>query len=445
MAKSKTVYICQSCSYQSLRWVGQCPECQNWNTLIEEIVSSKSKDTELKRSQVFTDLKVVRLSDVKYEEAKRFSSGFSEFDRVLGGGFVSGQVILMAGEPGIGKSTILTQLCKNLSNNKILYVCGEENPDQIKLRAERLLVDTQNLYMVCETDVDRVLSVVEQNLDTKLLIIDSMQTITSSEFMGIAGSVGQVRGCVQKIADVSKRNNITTIVIGHVTKEGTVAGPKVLEHLVDTVLYLEGDHNHLFRVLKTIKNRFGPVSEIGLFEMGESGLREVINPSEVFLSERDGSATVGSCVSVVMEGFRPLMFEIQVLTTKTAFGYPMRKASGFNVNRLQLLIAVLEKKCRLDFSTTDVFVNVAGGFKISEYGVDLAVCLALISAIKNKPLPADFCAFGEVGLLGEVRRVSQMEKRVSEAKKLGFKNIISPNEYKNIENLHLKLFSSKTN
>jgi len=444
MAKNKTIFICQSCSYQSIRWVGQCPECQNWNTLVEEIVSTKNSPTEVKRSQAYSDLRVVKLSEVKYEEAKRFSSGFVEFDRVLGGGFVSGQVILMAGEPGIGKSTILTQLCKNLSNNKILYVCGEENPDQIKLRAERLLVDTENLYMVCETDVDRVLSVVEQNLDTKLLIIDSMQTITSGEFMGIAGSVGQVRGCVQKIADVSKRHNITTIVIGHVTKEGTVAGPKVLEHLVDTVLYLEGDHNHLFRVLKTIKNRFGPVSEIGLFEMGEGGLREVLNPSEVFLSERDGSHTVGSCVSVVMEGFRPLMFEIQVLTTKTAFGYPMRKASGFNANRLQLLIAVLEKKCRLDFSQTDVFVNVAGGFKISEYGVDLAVCLALISALKNKPLPSDYCAFGEVGLLGEIRRVSQMEKRVQEAKKLGFKNILSPNEYKNIETLYSKLFSSKS-
>jgi DNA repair protein RadA/Sms len=299
--------------------------------------------------------------------------------------------------------------------------------------------DLNNLYMITETDVDIIIAGVEQNPDTKLLIIDSMQTVTSSEFMGIAGSVGQVRGCIQKVAEVVKRLNISTIVIGHVTKEGTVAGPKVLEHLVDTVLYLEGDHNHLFRVLKTIKNRFGPVSEIGLFEMAEEGLREVLNPSEIFLSERS-KVSVGSCVSVVMEGFRPLMFEIQVLTTKTMFGYPMRKASGFNVNRLQLLIAVLEKKCKLDLSQQDVFVNVAGGFKVSEYGVDLAVCLAIVSSINGKAISSDLCAFGEVGLLGEVRKVSQMEKRISEAKKLGFKKIISPNEYKNISDVVTELF-----
>ena len=437
MAKSKTVYICQSCSYQSIRWTGQCPECNAWNTLVEEVISKSPAVSGKSYSNV--NVKLVRLADVKYEESKRFSSGFSEFDRVLGGGFVAGQVILMAGEPGIGKSTILTQICRNLSNDKILYVCGEENPEQIKLRAERLGVNTHNLYMITETDVDIIIAGVEQNPDTKLLIIDSMQTVTSSEFMGIAGSVGQVRGCIQKVAEVVKRLNISTIVIGHVTKEGTVAGPKVLEHLVDTVLYLEGDHNHLFRVLKTIKNRFGPVSEIGLFEMAEEGLREVLNPSEIFLSERS-KVSVGSCVSVVMEGFKPLMFEIQVLTTKTMFGYPMRKASGFNVNRLQLLIAVLEKKCKLDLSQQDVFVNVAGGFKVSEYGVDLAVCLAIVSSINGKAISSDLCAFGEVGLLGEVRKVSQMEKRISEAKKLGFKKIISPNEYKNISDVVSELF-----
>lgn len=437
MAKSKTVYICQSCTYQSLRWMGQCPECNNWNTFVEEIISKSSSGFSKQSST--SVVKMVRLSDVSYEESKRFSSGFNEFDRVLGGGFVSGQVILMAGEPGIGKSTILTQICSNLSESKILYVCGEENPEQIKLRAERLGAKTQNLYMITDTDIEQIISGIEQNPDTKLLIIDSMQTVTSQEFMGIAGSVGQVRGCIQKVAEVVKRLGIATIVIGHVTKEGTVAGPKVLEHLVDTVLYLEGDHNHLFRILKTIKNRFGPVSEIGLFEMGEGGLREVLNPSEMFLSERSKSS-IGSCVCVVMEGFRPLLFEVQILTTKTLFGYPMRKASGFNVNRLQLLIAVLEKKCKVDLSQQDVFVNVAGGFKVAEYGVDLAVCLALVSSINNKPIPADLCSFGEVGLLGEIRKVSQMEKRLSEAKKLGFKKIITPNEYRNISDLVSELF-----
>jgi DNA repair protein RadA/Sms len=437
MAKNKTVYTCQSCSYQTLRWVGQCPECQSWNTFVEEVITKTLPNQTKSYSNV--NVKLIKLSEVKYEESQRFSSGFSEFDRVLGGGFVAGQVILMAGEPGIGKSTILTQICRNLSKDKIIYVCGEENPEQIKLRAERLKVNTANLYMLTDTDVDQVLGAIEQNPDTKLLIVDSMQTITSQEFMGIAGSVGQVRGCVQKISDAVKRLNISTIIIGHVTKEGTVAGPKVLEHMVDTVLYLEGDHNHLFRVLKTIKNRFGPVSEIGLFEMAEEGLKEVLNPSEMFLSERS-KTSVGSCVSVVMEGFRPLMFEIQALTSKTTFGYPMRKASGFNVNRLQLLIAILEKKCKIDLSQQDVFVNVAGGFKVAEYGVDLAVCMALLSSYHNKNITSDLCAFGECGLLGEIRRVPQMDKRISEAKKLGFKKIISPNDYKNIADLSAELF-----
>jgi len=440
MAKNKTVYICQSCSFKSLRWIGQCPECNNWNTFVEEVVSKSVLSPS--KNYANTQVKIVKLTDVTYQESKRFSSGFAEFDRVLGGGFVGGQVVLMAGEPGIGKSTILTQICKNLKGYKVLYVCGEENPEQIKLRAERLLVDTDNLYMVCETDVDNILAAVEQNPDTKLLIVDSMQTVTSNEFMGIAGSVGQVRGCVQKITEAVKRLNISTIIIGHVTKEGTVAGPKVLEHMVDTVLYLEGDHNHLFRVLKTIKNRFGPVSEIGLFEMVGEGLKEVLNPSEMFLSERS-KTSIGSCVSVVMEGFRPLMFEIQALTSKTTFGYPMRKASGFNVNRLQLLIAVLEKKCKIDLSSQDVFVNVAGGFKVSEYGVDLAVCLAILSSYHNKNISSDMCAFGEVGLLGEIRNVTQVDKRISEAKKLGFKKIISPKDYKNIADLNSEIFSKK--
>jgi DNA repair protein RadA/Sms len=440
MAKNKTVYTCQSCSFRSLRWVGQCPECNNWNTFVEEVVSKTISSPSKNYSS--TPVKLIKLSDVSYQESKRFSSGFAEFDRVLGGGFVGGQVILMAGEPGIGKSTILTQICKNLKGFKVLYVCGEENPEQIKLRAERLLVDTENLYMVCDTDVDSILAAVEQNPDTKLLIVDSMQTVTSNEFMGIAGSVGQVRGCVQKITEAVKRLNISTIIIGHVTKEGTVAGPKVLEHMVDTVLYLEGDHNHLFRVLKTIKNRFGPVSEIGLFEMVGEGLKEVLNPSEMFLSERS-KTSIGSCVSVVMEGFRPLMFEIQALTSKTTFGYPMRKASGFNVNRLQLLIAVLEKKCKKDLSSQDVFVNVAGGFKVAEYGVDLAVCLAILSSYHNKNISSDMCAFGEVGLLGEIRNVTQIDKRISEAKKLGFKKIISPKDYKNISDLNSEIFPKK--
>lgn len=441
MAKNKTVFVCQSCSHEAYKWIGQCPGCLEWNTMVEEL----KKETFLSSSTTQAKtIKLVRLSDVSYQESKRFSSGFQEFDRVLGGGFVRGQVILMAGEPGIGKSTILTQICKNLSQSKILYVCGEENPEQIKLRAERLGVDATSIYMVCETDVDYILTSVSQNPDTTLLIVDSIQTVTSKEFMGIAGSVGQVRGCIQKISELVKKLGIATIVVGHVTKEGTVAGPKVLEHLVDTVLYLEGDHNHLFRILKTIKNRFGPVSEVGLFEMKESGLEEVLNPSQAFLSERSKSS-IGSCIAVVMEGFRPLMFEVQALTTKTLFGYPMRKASGFNVNRLQLLIAVLEKKCGFDFSTQDVFINIAGGFKVTEYATDLAVCMALASSLKNVAVPSDLVSYGEVGLLGEIRKVPQQEKREAESKKLGFKTVVSPKDFTNITEVIQKYFKKTSN
>lgn len=441
MPKSKTVFVCQGCSYEAYKWIGQCPSCLEWNTMVEELKKESflSSSTTLNKT-----IKLVRLSEVSYQESKRFSSGFQEFDRVLGGGFVRGQVVLMAGEPGIGKSTILTQICKNLSQSKILYVCGEENPEQIKLRAERLGVNASMIYMVCETDVESILTSVSQNPDTTLLIVDSIQTVTSKEFMGIAGSVGQVRGCIQKISELVKRLGIATIVVGHVTKEGTVAGPKVLEHLVDTVLYLEGDHNHLFRILKTIKNRFGPVSEVGLFEMKESGLEEVLNPSQAFLSERSKSS-IGSCIAVVMEGFRPLMFEVQALTSKTLFGYPMRKASGFNVNRLQLLLAVLEKKCGFDFSTQDVFINIAGGFKVTEYATDLAVCMAVASSMKNIPVPSDLASFGEVGLLGEIRKVPQQEKRVSESQKLGFKTIISPKEFSNISEVIQKYFKKVSN
>lgn len=432
MAKAKSIYTCQSCGNTSPRWAGQCSECGEWNTFVESVVSTgtSSRGGSIGSSSSATG-KTIYLSDVKSKEIQRLSSGIDEFDRVLGGGFVPGQVILLAGEPGIGKSTLLTQLSqtiKKAQNKNVAYVAGEESPEQIKIRAERLKYNPDNLIMVPEINLEIIANTIE-NIAVKenlgLVIVDSVQTTTSDALSGIAGSVGQVRLTAQVLSNLAKRLNLPLILVGHVTKEGTVAGPKVLEHLVDTVLYLEGDSQHLYRLLKTNKNRFGAVSEVGMFEMQDKGLVEVSNPSEVFLSGSDDSIP-GSCVTVVMEGHRPLLFEIQALTNKTAFGYPKRTASGFNVNRLQVLLAILEKRARINVSDFDVYVNVAGGFKVNEYATDLAVCLAIASSIKNKPLKKGVVAFGECGLLGEIRRVSNMEGREKEAKKLGYKNVVSP-------------------
>jgi DNA repair protein RadA/Sms len=374
--------------------------------------------------------KTVVLSEVKTEEVRRVSSGSIEFDRVLGGGFVPGQVVLLAGDPGIGKSTLLTQVSKNMPDQKILYVCGEESLGQVKVRADRMDYKGENLLAIAETNADVIIATLEGEKEISLVVVDSIQTITSGEYMGFAGSVGQVRGGTQKLANVAKRAGIPLILVGHVTKEGAVAGPKVLEHIVDTVLYLEGDSQHLFRVLKTTKNRFGPVSEVGIFEMTEKEMRDVENPSEMFLSEKKESS--GSCVSVVMEGFRPILFEVQALTTRTPFGYPRRTTSGFPVNRLQVLIAILQKRCGLNLSDQDVYVNIAGGFKVNEYAVDLAVCLAIVSSIKDTPLKGKTVAFGEVGLSGEVRNVSHQDKRIKEARKLGYTNVVSPPKTKSV-------------
>ena len=421
MAKQKSVFVCESCSYQSLQWIGQCPSCQEWNTFSETLmVSGNSKSS---NSRSTSQSQLIKLSEVQISEMARLSSGFTEFDRVLGDGFVAGQVVLLAGEPGIGKSTLLTQLARNFGDKKVLYVCGEESPYQIKLRAQRMNYSAENLYMFSETNSEIIADEISSSGDIDLVIVDSIQTLKIDSMLGVAGSIGQVRESTNLLTSVAKSTNTPMLLIGHVTKEGTVAGPKILEHIVDTVLYLEGDSQHLYRVLRTAKNRFGPVSEIGLFEMSESGMSEVLNPSEIFLNERSAD-TSGTCITVVMEGFRPLLFEIQALTTKTSFGYPVRTASGFNVNRLKVLIAVLEKRCGLNLSAYDVFINVAGGFKVNEYSVDLAVCLAIISSIKDKALPKDLCAFGEVGLSGEIRKVTHQEKRLNEAKKLGFKNVI---------------------
>lgn len=429
MPGKKTLYVCNSCGYESLQWVGQCPNCKSWNTLEETLVQSTASPSRTSRRSNIT--KPVFLSSVSVNETKRTSSGLSEFDRVLGGGFVPGQVIILAGEPGVGKSTLLTQIGMKMPNNKILYVCGEESVSQIKLRAERMKYKAENLLMLSETDVLSIADSIENSKDIDLVIIDSIQTLTHPDMHGAAGSIGQVRGSTQVITSVAKKMGVPVILVGHITKSGSVAGPKVMEHIVDTVLYLEGDSQHLFRILKTTKNRFGPVSEIGMFEMGEMGMTEVLDPSKLFLETAETKAP-GSCITVVMEGFRPILFEVQALTSRTSFGYPRRTTSGFSSNRLEVLIAILEKRCGLNLSDQDVYVSVAGGMKISEYAADLAICVAIASSLKDKPVGPNIAVFGECGLLGEVRKVPHEESRVKEAKKLGFTQALSGSKVKTV-------------
>ena len=424
MAKQRTAFICQSCEFQSPQWLGQCPNCGEWNTFVETEVTPTAGAGGGTFGTPGIAAKPIPIKSITSKQIARIKTGSVEFDRVLGGGFVPGQVVLLAGEPGIGKSTLITHIARLFHPGKVLYVCGEESAQQVKVRVERMGYKGDNLLVLPETDVDEIALAIEQEEGLTLAMVDSIQTLISQEYIGVPGSVGQVRGGTQKLTNSAKRTGVPVILVGHVTKEGTVAGPKVLEHIVDTVLYLEGDSQHMFRILRTTKNRFGPVSEVGIFEMSESGMVEVENPSEIFLSERSNSA--GSCISVVMEGFRPILFEVQALTTPTAFGYPVRAASGFSMNRLKVLIAILEKHAKLDLRINDVYLNIAGGFKISEFSADLAVCLAIASSIKRKPIGKKFAAFGEVGLGGEIRKVAFMDKRIKEAHKLGYTSVVSP-------------------
>jgi len=429
MPKFKTVYTCKNCSYTSRQWVGQCPECGEWNSFVEDVVSAKESKQGGTSSRNFD--RPVKLSSVSSKPPKRVSTGIDEFDRVLGGGFVPGQVVLLAGEPGVGKSTILTEISKSLRDTNVLYVCGEESAEQIKLRTARMNYDAENLLVLSENSAEAISSNIEKSEGIGLVIIDSIQTLFSEELLGAPGSLVQVRGCSQILTNTAKKVGIPIVLVGHVTKQGVVAGPKVLEHIVDTILYLEGDSQHLFRILRTSKNRFGAVSEVGIFEMEEGGMNEVKNPSELFLKQRDQNSS-GSCITVVMEGNRPLLFEVQALTVPTSFGYPRRTSSGFSNNRLQVLIAVLERRAGLNLSNHDVYINIAGGFKVTEYAVDLAVCLAIASSLKDKPIKREIVAFGECGLNGEIRKVSHQGKRSVEAKKLGYKEIVSSDKAKNI-------------
>lgn len=437
--KLKTIFICQNCAYSTAQWVGQCPSCGKWNTLIEEIqvVNSGSRGSNLRQT---ASVQIQKLSDIVSVAPKRLSSNIEEFDRVLGGGFVPGQLILLGGQPGVGKSTLLTEIARSLGtkNKNVLYVCGEESVEQIKLRANRMDYAADNLLMLSQTDVYAVCTAIETSKNVDLVVVDSIQTLISPDLPGVAGSMTQVRGCTQLLTNTAKAAGTPVVLIGHVTKEGVVAGPKVLEHIVDTVLYLEGDDQHMYRLLRTEKNRFGPVSEVGIFELTEKSMKQVDNPSELFLSQVLKKAS-GSAITVVMEGQRPLLFEIQALTVKTSFGYPRRTTSGYNANRLQVLLALMEKRCGLNVSDHDVYLNVAGGFKISEYASDLAVCAAIASALKDKPLPAKSAFFGECGLSGEVRRVPHQERRIKEAKKLGYTNVFCAEGGKTLKDVLLGL------
>jgi len=424
MAKAKaSVFYCKECGNESGKWMGQCPACKQWNTFIEEPVMKKkaAKDFGIRLSAV-----PLRLSEVSDTHEVRVSTGFEELDRVLGGGIVQGSLILVGGDPGIGKSTLLLQVCRNLAShgNKILYISGEESLRQIKLRANRMGEFSGELFFLCETNLDRIETAIDE-CKPKIVIIDSIQTIYRDDISSAPGSVSQVRESTNALMQIAKGQGISIFLVGHVTKEGVVAGPRVLEHMVDTVLYFEGERNASYRVLRGVKNRFGSTNEIGVFEMRENGLAEVKNPSEFMLNGRPEGAS-GSVVACSIEGTRPLLLEIQALVCRTAFGMPRRTAAGTDYNRVNLLMAVLEKRAGFHLSECDAYVNIAGGMKVNEPALDLGIVMAIISGYKDVFIDDKTIVFGEVGLLGEVRGVNLAEQRVNEAKKLGFETCILP-------------------
>ncbi len=424
--KPRTSFVCQQCGSASSQWYGKCPSCDSWNSLIETVQESQIRNSKFEIRKG-TTTKPQKLSEVKHIEKNRLKSGYEEFDRVVGGGIVPGSVTLLAGDPGIGKSTLLLHVIAKTGG---LYVSGEESAEQVKLRAKRLGIDGENITMLAEVNVERILSVISGV--TNLVVIDSIQTLYSEELTGMAGTVGQIRHSAELLIGVAKFKGIPMIIIGHVTKEGEIAGPKVLEHMVDTVLYLEGERFADARILRTLKNRFGAIEEVGIFEMGEKGLLEIANPSEIFLKDRVQNVP-GSVVTVIMEGTRPMLVEIQALVVPSQLAIPRRVGNGIEYNRLQLLVAILQKRLNIPLGTFDIFVNVSGGLKIEEPSADLAVALAILSSFKNKPMSGKTAAFGEVGLLGEVRSISSEERRSKEARRIGFTQILSPARVRNLK------------
>ncbi len=420
MKGQKTVYICRECGYKSPKWLGKCPDCEFWDTFDEEIVNTDKKI--LQKENVN---RAEKLSDLHVPSYIRTNTGMNELDRVLGGGLVDGSAVLISGEPGIGKSTLLLQICSVLGKTRrVLYVSGEESKGQIKLRADRLHINGDSLYLLTETNTDAVLSECA-HIAPNVLIIDSIQTLSTDRFTSAPGSITQVRESAMMFIDYAKKNGTAVFLVGHVNKEGSISGPKILEHMVDAVLYFEGEKRNSYRIIRAIKNRFGSTNEIGVFEMSDDGLREIPNPSEMVLADTP-KKTSGSCAGCVMQGTRPIISEIQALVTKTVYPTGKRTCDGFDYNRMCLLIAVLEKRMGLKFYENDVYINVAGGIRLDEPSADLSIAMALISGITDRVIPDHLIAFGEIGLLGEVRSVSHIEYRVKEASRLGFTKILLP-------------------
>lgn len=432
MSKLKSKYVCQECGYESYKWLGRCPSCDKWNTFVEEIYKKGSKDDILESS---IEYNIEKLKDVKVGEENRVLTGIEELDRVLGGGIVKGSLILVGGDPGIGKSTLLIQVANNLSNKglKVLYVSGEESPKQIKIRAERLKLYSEELFILSETNLDIIINAVNK-INPDIMIIDSIQTIYNADISSAPGSVSQVRETTHRIMNIAKTKEIATFIVGHVTKEGSIAGPRVLEHMVDTVLYFEGEMYHTYRILRSVKNRFGSTNEIGMFEMRDKGLIQVKNPSEVLLSGRPID-TSGTIVVPSIEGTRPMLIEIQSLVSPTVFGMPRRVATGIDYNRAILMVAVLEKKLGYNFQNFDAYINIAGGIQSREPAVDLGIICSLASSYRDKPISSRTVVMGEVGLTGEIRAISFVEKRIKESEKIGFKLACIPkSNLKGIDN-----------
>ena len=425
MSKTKTGFFCQNCGYESAKWVGKCPSCNQWNTFVEEVIhkGTDNKAAEWKDySAISNGLKVIALNEIISGEEKRIVTPDAELNRVLGGGIVAGSLVLVAGEPGIGKSTLLLQDALQLKNIVTLYVSGEESEQQVKMRADRLKLSNENFYLLTATDTQAIFKEIKK-LKPQLVIVDSIQTLQSPYVESSPGSVSQIRETAAEFQKFAKETHTPVFLIGHITKDGSIAGPKILEHMVDTVLQFEGDRNYAYRILRTLKNRFGSTAELGIYEMSGEGMREVSNPSEILITQKEDQLS-GVAIAATIEGIRPLLIEVQALVTQSVYGTPQRTVTGFDLRRLQLLLAVLEKRGGFHFGVKDVFINIAGGLKVEDPSIDLAVLSALLSSFEDVSLPLHICFAGEVGLSGEIRAVNRIERRIAEAEKLGFEKII---------------------
>ncbi len=439
MAKTKTTFFCQSCGTQSPKWVGRCTSCNEWNTYVEEVISKETKNDRLQNfsSTAQRAPKPVLINDIGMADYPRHKIEDSELSRVLGGGIVPGSLVLFGGEPGIGKSTLMLQLALTLKNLKVLYVSGEESEQQIRMRADRLDLKSDDCFILQETNTQNIFKQIEL-LNPEFVIIDSIQTLHTSYIESSPGSVSQVRECASELMRFAKESSIPVFMIGHITKDGSLAGPKVLEHMVDTVLQFEGDRNHVYRLLRTTKNRFGSTNELGIYEMQGAGLRQVSNPSEILITNRE-TPTSGVAISATLEGNRPILIETQALVSSAAYGVPQRSSTGFDLRRLSMLLAVLEKRCGFRLAVKDVFINIAGGIKVEDPGIDMALVCGILSSNEDLPIPQNVCFAGEVGLTGEIRPVNRIEQRISEAQKLGFEKIFISSYNK--KGLDLKQFS----